>query len=500
MEEADLVRCVFVACEQFRDELVGVGRDVSRQGVVGAHGDDEVVPRRAQHLAGREDVQHAPEELAVLGQNAQTFPQRVRFDHFGGRPLPAELVQGIERKSPRQQRQVGEQARAFPRIDVLGTEVLGEARPVTGHRLWFRQEIGRQDAHGRAALPPNHLVEQFVDSLDCGEERSARRPLDRVSVEFADEKAFGVVDPEVAAGHFRHAAAAVRFASGSRSLGNPNAFRNPNVAENPLGQSRRKLHPVPGEGQIGCLVVAARTGIAGSPHRLETAIEKQRMDVHLGGVHAGRQRDLGERFARARPQRLERTERRPEIDAERRLAAVVGRHVVHRQPGLQGLDVHRLRGGGKHRRGRRKPRLGVQGPVRFRRMLAQDLDPAPRALGDVHQDLHLAALVGGVGIVGVSFSQHERVLELEILDQHGLLTGLRGHGGRHGTVERARRDEAAEDAVVAEPRRLGGMNLGVEGRLAPGGVVPIAEQGVVGGDPASPSRRPEAFALERIAR
>ena len=115
--------------------------------------------------------------------------------------------------------------------------------------------------------------------------------------------------------------------------------------------------------------------------------------------------------------------------------------------------------------------LRVQRPPVFAVPSAEDADPAHRAvLGVVEQDLHLTARVGGVAL-GVLVGEDQRALHLKILDDHRLAALGKGSRCRHGAVERARRDQPAEDAMVAQPRRIGGEDLRVVGDLAARGLV-----------------------------
>ena len=225
------------------------------------------------------------------------------------------------------------------------------------------------------------------------------------------------------------------------------------------------------------------------------------MHVERAALQARRQRDLGDGLARPRPERLDRAEGGAEVDPDRGLGAVVAREIHRRESGLQALDVERGRGRRRAGRAVRDAALRVQRPSVLALAPAEDADATRRAvLVAVEQHLHPPARVGGA-VLGVFVREDQRALHLEVVDDHRL--AALGEGGRrgHGAIERARRDQPAEDPMIGEPRRIGGEDFGVERDLAAGGLVPAAEQRVVACLP-TPLRRldPVPLALERITR
>ena len=375
--------------------------------------------------------------------------------------------------------------------DAFVRQVRGEEVHVGGDGGRPGQEVCGHDAGRQRAIAPHDLVEQLVDPLHRREERRPRGPLYGEAGQLPDERPVRRVEPQVRGVDLGHVAGLIL------SVGP--ALPHGHMADQPVRKPVAQPEPLPREGQIGDPFLAA-VRVARRAEDLEAAVQHERMRVVGAALEPGRERDLGDGLALPRPERVDRAEGWAEIDPDRGLGAVVGGEVHRRERGLHSLDVERggsLRGAG---RACRDPPFRVQGPAVFAIAPAEDADAPRRAVVIlVQQQLHAPAPVGGA-VFGILVGKDQRALHPKVFDADcAAPLGAAGRR-RHCAVERARRDQPAEDAMVGEPRRIGGEDLGVEGDLPARGFVARAQQGVAGVGAPPPGRLdPVALALERVA-
>ena len=395
---------------------------------------------------------------------------------------------------PRHAREVRQQGRPQSRIDAFRRQVVGERPPARRHLPRTREEIRGQHSRREAALAPHDLVEQFLHPFHSRKQRRPRRALHHEPAQLANQRPVLVVEKEIPHEDLRPPAGfGVGFLA-ARSL--PHAH----VADEPVRQPFRQPQPLPAERQIGDVVFGAAR-IARRSHHLKTAVEQERVHVetvraeNLGETH------LTQRLARPRPDGSQRAERRAELDTHGRLGAVIRRHVLGRQAGLQAFQVH-LPGSRPRTRARGRAALRVQRPILPGLSLAEYPDEArgflPRSL---EQNLHFPAPACAAAVIRTLLTEDQRVVKLHVLDDHRAASLGGGCGNRHGSIERARGDDPAEHPVIVHPGGVRRKRFGLESDLAAGGLMPLAQQGVPCALP-PPLRRldPEAFTLERIAR
>ena len=132
---------------------------------------------------------------------------------------------------------------------------------------------------------------------------------------------------------------------------------------------------------------------------------------------------------------------------------------------------------------------------------AQDADLAGSAIpGFVKQDLHPSTRNGRLAAAAL-IRKDQGVLHPEVIDTCRRASLDEAGRRSHGTVERTRRDQAAEDAVVVEPGRIRRVDFRIESDLAVCGIVACAQKRMTGSRPSPPGRLdPVALALERVGR
>ena len=375
-------------------------------------------------------------------------------------------------------------------LDSLFGEIPGERLRAgrRDRRPW--QEIRRQHPRRQSAVAPNDLVEQLVDPFHRRKQCAPRRPLDGEASELAEKLPALGMEAHVRRANFLRPGVSGIVCRVVR------AFPHRHVAEQPVRQSVAQPEPLPGKRQVGDPVLGC-VRIARRRHDLKAAVEHERMDVERALILPGGQHHLAERLAIPRPERGQCAEGGAEVDPDRGLGAVVGGQVHRREHGLHPVDIERWHGRRRAGRAARDPPLRMQHPAVLTLAAAEDPDPArPAVLAIVEQNLHPPARV-----LCIFLGEDQRGLHPKIFDE-GRVVALGAAGRcRHGAVECPRRDQPAEDAMVGEPRWIGGEDLRVEGDLPARGLVAAAEQRVVACLP-PPLRRldPVALALEGIAR
>ena len=228
---------------------------------------------------------------------------------------------------------------------------------------------------------------------------------------------------------------------------------------------------------------------------LETAVEQERMQVDTAAVDGFRQDDLADRFAVRGPQCLKRAKHRAEVDAGVRPGAVKCRHVLRRHARPDVVYVNSataLACPGAQRR----LALSVERPAVLGFAFAEYLD-APRAavLGSAKHGLHASSGL----VLRVFCREDHRAVQLQIFHVHRLGALGQRRGCRYGAMQGAGHDDAPENAVIVQPRRVGWKHLRLEHHLAARRFVPRAQQRMAGAGAPPPRRlNPIPLALKRI--
>ena len=270
------------------------------------------------------------------------------------------------------------------------------------------------------------------------------------------------------------------------------------MAKQPVGKPLGQVEPLPPEGQVGDPIFGP-CGASGSQN-LKAAVQQERMNLQPVLADSVRQGHLAQRLPWPGPELSQRAKARTEVDSDLRLRAVVGGNVRRVETGLQLLDIQRRGVRLRSRAGTcRNPAFRVQRPVVVGPPLAQNPDSARCVLVVSQQHLQATALLFA-SVRAIVLRKDERAAHLEVLDKRR--TGRDGDGGRRrdGAIERAGRYQPVEHAVIAEPCRFRGEQLGVETDLATCRVVPRAQQRVPGlGTAPFGGLNPVALTLEGIA-
>ena len=192
------------------------------------------------------------------------------------------------------------------------------------------------------------------------------------------------------------------------------------MAEQPVRQASRQPQVFPPKRQVSHAVIGAGL-ITRCGYNLETAVEKERMQVRAGALRGPGQRHFAQRLPRLRPDILQRAECRPQIDPDPGLGPVIGRQVNRREPRFQAFKV-RLPGALPVPWFERDTALRMQGPFLPVSSPAEYPDLVRCSFpGPVQQDLYLTPLFT-VFIAGFLFRKNQRVVKLHVFDKHGSAT------------------------------------------------------------------------------
>ena len=295
-------------------------------------------------------------------KNVEATAQFRRIDCFARLALPPQLFHRAQCIAPRQLLQVGEQGISVVRVDAFGRKVIRKGSRFAGDGLWTRQEPGGQYPRRKRLIPPGHFVDQFVQTLDRREQSRSSCALDGVAAQFAYESAAGVVEAQVGRQHFGRAAV-----SGVRRRRLP-PISHARVANHAIRQFTVQPESLPAERKVGSFTFSAG-GAARGGHDLEAAVEQQRMDRKAAAGKFAGDGHFAHCFAGSGRQRVQRSERRSEVDAHFGPVGIEVRHIQRRQIGPERFEVHPgiglrpIGGRGNMPFGVEHPRFGGSGPA-----------------------------------------------------------------------------------------------------------------------------------------
>ena len=301
-----------------------------------------------------------------------------------------------------------------PGVDSFQCQVLGEYFRTGCQRRRAGEETGGQHSWGEGFFAPYDFIKELLHPFHGREQGRPRRPLHRVPAQLADEGAVRVVEMQIGGKYFRRFAA-VRIRRPALWF-----LPHEHVAEQPVRQPARQPQVFPPERQVSHAVIGAGL-ITRCGYDLETAVEKERMQVRAGALRGPGQRHFAQRLPRPRPDILQRAECRPQVDPDPGLGPVIGGEVNRREARFQAFKVC-LSGALPVPRFERDSALRMQGPFLPVSSPAEDPDLVRCSFpGPLQQHLHLAPLLT-VFITGFGFRKNQRVVKLHVFDKHGPAT------------------------------------------------------------------------------
>ena len=199
------------------------------------------------------------------------------------------------------------------------------------------------------------------------------------------------------------------------------------------------------------------SGLRAAPNAWKQPSSTQRMHVERDALESRGKRHICDRLALPCPETLQRAEGRSEVDPHRGLGTVVVGEVHRRECRLEPFRIERSsgrRGAGRGPTGTRPSACSVQPSSPSPRLRMRTRSDAPSSASSSRTCTRRP--VSADPILGVLVGEDQGALHLEVLDDRRFAS-LREAGRRgHGAVKGARRDQPAEDAVVVQPRRIGG--------------------------------------------